>query len=535
MSDELPVIPYSSVMQGPKNIFSPFVVRVGRKRYASFFPTILWSCSGAKVSKILCKEVEDLRTKANTLPSAPEQTAWVEMATDPRWTKPLNWPSEHASQPHGLGKHPPVESASFGEHTVCANKLSNFPALPAGPHTYHMHHQHVWSSDYSNIFSIPSLLSKDSAKGPTANEEATPLPCDSQMPLPQMETTSHIARNHAASNKSQQRAAKSPYCLRRLIWYKIAGPYILQFLRRRALPSPDILFYMESYFGHCLIDRTGTLSRSVPAKVLSPIPAFEPCFDKPISQICLERAREIISCARVHNTNIIVLWGGGTCSTAALCALLSVTKETIRDFIYVIYTKECAKSYPWFIDILKNIVPLVVDTEADLLLDNNDTTEPKPIVVTGNLGNQVFGSMYWKCFSSLSMARHKEGLHKSAFASWKDVLPLLLIELGVLPDCAKEAWLDWITPQVEKSPVPIVTAMDMFWWINFSLRWQNFQLSDTVNKKYINSDVVERTFNFFDSTDFQQWSLHNYHVKQRMMKHWNWEMYQVRCCIQYFF
>ena len=38
---------------------------------------------------------------------------------------------------------------------------------------------------------------------------------------------------------------------------------------------------------------------------------------------------------------------------------------------------------------------------------------------------------------------------------------------------AEAEWLDWVSAQVDKSPVPIITLYDWIWWMGFSMKFQS--------------------------------------------------------------
>ena len=37
----------------------------------------------------------------------------------------------------------------------------------------------------------------------------------------------------------------------------------------------------------------------------------------------------------------------------------------------------------------------------------------------------------------------------------------------------KDRWIDWITPFVQRSPIPVVEVYDFLWWCSYGLKYQH--------------------------------------------------------------
>lgn len=100
----------------------------------------------------------------------------------------------------------------------------------------------------------------------------------------------------------------------------------------KGLPSSSLLtyhpllpyypYYLETFFGNPLIDRTRTLLQCVKVKVIDPIPELNPNFRMTLHEVCIERAKEIFKISKETNQKIKVLWSAGIDSTAVLVSLL---------------------------------------------------------------------------------------------------------------------------------------------------------------------------------------------------------------------
>lgn len=312
----------------------------------------------------------------------------------------------------------------------------------------------------------------------------------------------------------------------RLLWYHPLTPYIIRFAYDPVLKPHDMLYYMECFYGHCLVDRTGTLNRCVETKILTRIPEFDSDFSKGLADTCISRANEIVNYARQRGASIKVLWFGGIYSTMALAMLLYVTKGLAGDFISVLCTYDSVREFSMFYNAAKNFVTFHQVSDMPNVYQSRPD-EPHCIVVTGELGDQILGTDYRNLLARTSDIT--DVLH-NAKTPWTSFFPKMLVRLGAIPRGAVKDWLSWIWPQVRKAPVPITTTAEMFWWINFSLTWQHVQLRLAVAQQHLPKDMLSRTLHFFDSDDFQQWSIHH-HWSNHLDRHG----YEVRIKIIYKF
>lgn len=389
------------------------------------------------------------------------------------------------------------------------------------------------------------------------------------------------SRVTTATNFISLPATRSP---RRLLHYQPQAPYVFTFMRTAELPvDHDVLYYMERFFGHCLIDRTGVLQRSsVAVAVLDPMPALDPTFSDSLKQLCDQRGTAIVERALAEWREIIVLWSGGIDSTAALVSLLrhfqsekdkkttttistttegitttttTVTSEAVtqggqgllpKTRLIVVYTDDSELEYPLFFAMLKQMPTDIMIFEHVTSFETLYTDHPAALIVTGELGDQIFGSMYMKAFFETAQAKVDVPNDMNGYAKlahdllngtqtklWREVIPDMLTNLEAIPKAAKGAWLKWMEPQVSASPIPIVTTFDFLWWLNFSLKWQHVSLrliiahgrgkSDDGGKEMKKN--YDRTIHFFKTLQFQQWSYHKHASKMSDMN--RWESYKV--------
>ena len=266
-----------------------------------------------------------------------------------------------------------------------------------------------------------------------------------------------------------------------------------------------------------IIDRTATLLSGFKYGVLTAIPSLSdsvPMFD----DICDARAQDIYRKARLLDKRIDVFWSGGIDSTAALVALLKNGSKEDIERINVWMSEASIREYPGFyFDHIENRL-------AVRRLENEfrSVFHSGSIVVTGEIGDQVFGSM--KLINKPNVrnpALRTDGeLREMKQVGWIDFLWYEMHKILFLVKDRYEfqSFINYLTPQVEKSPIRIKTAFDFLWWLNFSAKYQNVQLR--MFGAEINDDVDEdfeskrsRVFHFFDTDDFQRWSIANHDKK----------------------
>jgi hypothetical protein len=66
---------------------------------------------------------------------------------------------------------------------------------------------------------------------------------------------------------------------------------------------------------------------------------------------------------------------------------------------------------------------------------------------------------------------------------------------------------------VDNSPVEIVTAHDLLWYLNFNFKWQavNFRIVSHCSSQETGNRLINNLNHFFNTPTFQQWSLQEGH------------------------
>ena len=264
---------------------------------------------------------------------------------------------------------------------------------------------------------------------------------------------------------------------------------------------------LATFFGSGLIDRTGTLDMGFRCAVRDPIPPIGRS-DLAIDEICDARGAALFEEARSTGRELHVLWSGGIDSTTALVALLRAAQgEVDLRRILVRYGPTAIQEYARFhVEHIDGVLRHeVIDGPIGEALD------PSALIVTGELGDQIFGSV-------LAERYMRSG---EAFEPWESVFPALLAdELG--SKRRAERVLRWLRPQIATAPCAIETLFDLLWWLSFSMKWQIVDLRLAVACGPKAREVHAAMRHFFADPAFQEWSIS--HTDQRIGR--TWESYK---------
>ncbi|KAA1248031.1 hypothetical protein [Aquimarina sp. RZ0] len=261
--------------------------------------------------------------------------------------------------------------------------------------------------------------------------------------------------------------------------------------------------YLKSceFFGALLIDRTETIDAGIDFKIIDQIPN-ETNTDLSFSKICDIRAAGITSSAK---GKLKVLWSGGIDSTVALISLIKdLTATDDIDRLNVLLSKESIIEYPGFFkDVIKD--KLNYEIIQTCIIAHISADE---VIISGEHGDQLFGSDKLK-YSIIT---------GDAYSPYTEILDFIITrKLGTYKYTNRI--IDFIEPQLKKSPIEIITLFDYLWWLNFSLKWQtvSMRLVHGINRNHY--DLESTVFHFFKSENFQKWSMSNH--KYKIKKEWN--------------
>lgn len=246
------------------------------------------------------------------------------------------------------------------------------------------------------------------------------------------------------------------------------------------------LWQMNKQFKAPMIDRTGCLDSG--HAVLSPVPDY-PTEDLNYSDICDERAKELLAKSQDENLELRVAYSGGMDSTTALCGLLKFKDDYPGADIKICMNQKSIDEYPLFYE---NYIKDKLDVYmGDVLLEEgmgeNESlgmnfakdTGKDYFLVTGEIGDQIFGAKM-----VLNSLEDNDKPYEEVFSS---------------------SMVDYIKPLIDKMPTVWgdKNCGNVLCWMNFVMKYQWCQL-----RMYIMFDIPWAKYeHFFDTDKFQQWTL----------------------------
>lgn len=250
----------------------------------------------------------------------------------------------------------------------------------------------------------------------------------------------------------------------------------------------------------CGIDRTGTFEDQIKHKLLFEIPDTAG-FSKSYDEICLNRAEELVN----KNKMIHLYWSGGIDSTCALVSILQVLKD--YDQLIITMEPRSIDEYSWFYETyIKNKKHIMSNRFAFRILPPPDDK----ILITGGHGDQIFGN--YLAF------KHMDKLYRP----WKELFDYEEYfefksstgrkTLGRHKQ-ARVFLQDHIDNFLAKSPFDIKTIFDFYWWLSFVIEWQTTDFASFCYTENYMPKHVDNTYSFFNTDDFQRWSMVNHDLK----------------------
>lgn len=254
------------------------------------------------------------------------------------------------------------------------------------------------------------------------------------------------------------------------------------------------------------IDRSGTIKFPIRTEILSPLPEFK-IMKKTFSEICSERAKQLIEKIDDNNQKIYVFYSGGIDSTLVLVSLLKVVNEEQKKRIVVLMSEESVKENPVFFE--RHINNKLCVENISIFPDLIGVDD---VFVSGENSEDLF------CINIFTEFRRLYGISKLNENYSRETI----IDFFNSRNEKEEYnifWVDLIERVCSKSPIKLKTFLHYFWWIGFCFRWQTCQYKFIMfvkekNKAKVNHKYMKENFiTFFDTIDFQLWSMNNLDLK----------------------
>ena len=247
------------------------------------------------------------------------------------------------------------------------------------------------------------------------------------------------------------------------------------------MSDPEYLKGFSKRFNAPLIDRSGIMNSDI--EIISKITSKAKPPVKKFKDIADHRGRIIFEKARDENKDIRISYSGGIDSTAVLVSLLKIKDNFPEVKLIVVMNQESINEYPLFYKkFIKDKLDVWMTKERNLSAVLSVDTEKKFLVVTGELGDQLFGSALM----------FRENLKDDLDKFWAVVF--------------KPKFVKYWKPLVDKHPQQDdLSVANVLWWFNFVLKYQWVQLRMFV---LLDGAVpLEDFVHFFAGPRFQAWAM----------------------------
>ena len=226
-----------------------------------------------------------------------------------------------------------------------------------------------------------------------------------------------------------------------------------------------------------------------------------------------------------ENEIITILWSGGIDSTAAATALI-LNCDQWKERLRFLYTDTSILEYEEF---YANFVSKAKDhrevSEKDLFEKEVPSALLDSLVTSGECGDQIFGSMI--------LAKDPEVMTKpyKSIMNWNNLITENsdVINLGgpqhqfIFERAGKnlqDYTINYMESIIEACPFKIVTIFDLFWWLNYSLKW-NLCVYRALRKCRLPQPFdINNWYPFYNAPELHQWSIDYHDTKVAVGGQW---------------
>jgi len=275
------------------------------------------------------------------------------------------------------------------------------------------------------------------------------------------------------------------------------------------LPGVDKWNSTRKVWGHngAIIDRTGVVITPFKTKVLDWLlmPEVDHSFNKTLEECCLAHAREIINTAKQTNKTISIMWSGGIDSTCTVSSFLMEATVEERKLITVLLNRDSMLENHAFYK--TQLIGKVNCKDSNIwenyIRDNN-------LFITGEGGDQLcwfgFTRASQKIFNDIGW----DQLRKPATA---DMLIKCLQGVSHDRGSAVHGYECVLDPLRKNSKIPVDSLGQVFWYMNFAVKWQNVYIrmfNNIVDRSLVSEEYARNNFiMFYQSADIQRWAMLN--------------------------
>ena len=289
--------------------------------------------------------------------------------------------------------------------------------------------------------------------------------------------------------------------------------------------KPDVKSWSKIYKlinpNSSLIDRAETFKQPVTASLYSgcQLPPIQ-VQNLSYKDCCDIRVKELWNTSSRLGKPLGLMWSGGIDSTRMLVAFLeNFSMAELKDRIKIITSEEAVienSEFYW-----KYILPNFELVNAEHLPWLYDKSM---ILIDGEMNDQLFGPGMIRVY----MLEHPDAFTRPLS---RDIL-CKYVNKRLDDEHVSELLVDAILTSSESYGIKLEKDIDWFWWWNFCFKWQStwfIKLTLCTPKLRVNLTeqyIKDYTPHFFDSIQFQLWSINNPQV--RILKKWTDHKYQAK-------
>jgi hypothetical protein len=215
-------------------------------------------------------------------------------------------------------------------------------------------------------------------------------------------------------------------------------------------------------------------------------------------ELAFIRAEDIRN--KTKDSKVYLMYSGGIDSTTALVAMINSWPKEDLDRLHILMSYRSIEEFP---NMWKDINNLFKGRIINSLT-NTDKFLNDGYIITGELGDQVFGSdvilplvdLYGDDAINLPWKNNINVFYKRFFgATFRPNVDL---------------FVDTYSMTLSNCPFEIKTCFDFVWWFSFTNKWQLVKYRHLAQKRFFNpKESFSRIIHFFDAPEFQRWSLDN--------------------------
>jgi hypothetical protein len=273
-----------------------------------------------------------------------------------------------------------------------------------------------------------------------------------------------------------------------------------------AINDKDINAFFSIYklihfqVGVSLIDRSGKITFPIKT-ILTPENKLPVYVDSNLTykDCCLKKAQEIVDIHNATGHSINLMYSGGIDSSVMVVAFIELLgiESAVKKIKIILNHESIVENLEFWSEFIRPNFTVVNSL--------NYRPDANSITVLGELNDQLFGSDLIR--SIYAYGGNKAINSPATFGNLYDFLD----KRTEMSDYSKEIWTNILLSNIKSCPVSDKTLCDVVWWYNFIFKWTNVKYRYAMYTDVLyNPEIIKNNIiNFFDSVDFQLWSMNN--------------------------